>query len=249
MPRTPLEPAGSFNHGTAATLSSAVLSAIVGVVPFAATHRVPPSGTPAWAEPDATRVPVSTLRGQLPVQLLEQQPDGWAHILCSNGWSAWVDGRVLVAGATSAARAKWNWNVLFERIVIGPLAFGGAAAAIVGGFLPWLSVGSLSVNAWDLGLLAVLRGSGSSAGAKVGVALLLVAVVALPQVTKKNLPAISVAALGGVANTLSLLVFLQNQRAGVSADVGIGLILTFAGGSAILADFVLGLQRLESGRT
>jgi hypothetical protein len=38
-------------------------------------------------------VPLDAL---LPVQLLERRGD-WGHVLCSNGWSAWVDGRLLIA--------------------------------------------------------------------------------------------------------------------------------------------------------
>ncbi|MEU3854773.1 hypothetical protein [Streptomyces sp. NPDC029554] len=62
---------------------------------FRPTHVVPQHGMPAWEAPDSAR-PTVDLDPLLPVQLLERQGD-WGHVLCFNGWSAWVDGRRLVA--------------------------------------------------------------------------------------------------------------------------------------------------------
>ncbi|GGY33998.1 hypothetical protein [Streptomyces djakartensis] len=62
---------------------------------FRPTHIVPQHGMPAWEAPDPAR-PTVDLDPLLPVQLLARQGD-WGHVLCSNGWSAWVDGRRLVA--------------------------------------------------------------------------------------------------------------------------------------------------------
>ncbi|WP_432118463.1 hypothetical protein [Streptomyces sp. bgisy032] len=64
---------------------------------FRPTHVVPRHGMPAWEAPDPSR-PTVDLDPLLPVQLLERQGD-WGHVLCFNGWSAWVDGRLLVAVA------------------------------------------------------------------------------------------------------------------------------------------------------
>ncbi|MGC0333894.1 hypothetical protein RKD23_006884 [Streptomyces sp. SAI-170] len=61
---------------------------------FRPTHVVPGDGMPAWEAPDPAR-PTVPLDPLLPVQLLERSGD-WGHVLCSNGWSAWVDGRLLV---------------------------------------------------------------------------------------------------------------------------------------------------------
>ncbi|MEU0439221.1 hypothetical protein ABZ202_05465 [Streptomyces sp. NPDC006186] len=62
---------------------------------FRPTHVVPPQGMPAWAAPDPSgaAVPLDAL---LPVQLVDRRGD-WGRIVCANGWSAWVDGRLLVA--------------------------------------------------------------------------------------------------------------------------------------------------------
>lgn len=58
------------------------------------THVVPDGGLPAWAEPNPEAQPVATLGAGLPV-FVEQVLGAWAHVLCSNGWRGWVDGRRL----------------------------------------------------------------------------------------------------------------------------------------------------------
>ncbi|MFD3374892.1 MULTISPECIES: hypothetical protein [unclassified Streptomyces] len=62
---------------------------------FRPTHVVPQDGLPAWEAPDPTR-PTVPLDALLPVRLVERRGD-WGHVLCANGWSAWVDGRLLLA--------------------------------------------------------------------------------------------------------------------------------------------------------
>ncbi|MET9470044.1 hypothetical protein ABZY44_35690 [Streptomyces sp. NPDC006544] len=64
-------------------------------VDFRPTHIVPQEGLAAWETPDMSR-PTVPLDEFLPVQLLSQRGE-WGEILCANGWSAWVDGRMLVA--------------------------------------------------------------------------------------------------------------------------------------------------------
>lgn len=62
---------------------------------FRPTHVVPRAGLPAWETPgmSAPTVPLDPL---LPVRLVERLGD-WGRVLCSNGWSAWVDARLLVS--------------------------------------------------------------------------------------------------------------------------------------------------------
>ncbi|MFD6289293.1 hypothetical protein [Streptomyces sp. NPDC060205] len=62
---------------------------------FRPTHVVPRDGMAAWDAPDPVR-PTVPLDALLPVRLVERRGD-WGHVLCANGWSAWVDGRLLVA--------------------------------------------------------------------------------------------------------------------------------------------------------
>ncbi|WP_317440821.1 YrhB domain-containing protein [Streptomyces collinus] len=61
---------------------------------FTPTHLVPQGGMPAWAAPDPTLEPVARIDARVELQLLERAGD-WAHIVCSNGWSAWVDSRAM----------------------------------------------------------------------------------------------------------------------------------------------------------
>lgn len=49
----------------------------------------------AWAEPDPNAAPIARLDPYLEVMVTEQT-GAWARIVCSNEWSAWVDGRLLV---------------------------------------------------------------------------------------------------------------------------------------------------------
>ncbi|WP_240803986.1 hypothetical protein [Streptomyces sp. A0592] len=67
----------------------------IAVADFRPTHVVPPPGLSAWETPDVSR-PTAALDAFLPVQLLSRRGE-WGEILCANGWSAWVDGRLLVA--------------------------------------------------------------------------------------------------------------------------------------------------------
>ncbi|MER5411580.1 hypothetical protein [Streptomyces virginiae] len=65
------------------------------VADFRPTHVVPQEGLSAWESPDVSR-PTVPLDPFLPVQLLSRRGE-WGEVLCANGWSAWVDGRLLVA--------------------------------------------------------------------------------------------------------------------------------------------------------
>ncbi|MFC9327127.1 hypothetical protein [Kitasatospora sp. NPDC057015] len=62
---------------------------------FRPTHVAPQDGMPTWTAPDPSH-PSARLDPLLPVQLLDRQGD-WSRIVCSNGWSAWVDGRLLIS--------------------------------------------------------------------------------------------------------------------------------------------------------
>ncbi|MFD4370843.1 hypothetical protein [Streptomyces sp. NPDC058486] len=62
---------------------------------FRPTHVVPRGGLSAWQVPDPG-YPTVPLDAFLPVRLMDRTGD-WGQVLCSNGWSAWVDARLLVA--------------------------------------------------------------------------------------------------------------------------------------------------------
>jgi hypothetical protein len=54
----------------------------------------PHSGLAAWATADTSQ-PTTPIPPDLDVHVGERQGD-WARVVCSNGWSAWVDGRQLI---------------------------------------------------------------------------------------------------------------------------------------------------------
>jgi len=72
---------------------------------YSQTHVVPTEGLPAWAGPDGSAAPAANLDPGLDVMLIEFRAD-WAHVRCSNGWEAWVDGRRLVALAPAPTTAS-----------------------------------------------------------------------------------------------------------------------------------------------
>jgi len=74
------------------------------VTSFAPTHTVQQSGLDTRQHPDAAQSPNGRLDPWLDVQVQRWHGD-WAEVLCSNGWSAWVDGRGLALMAATAAPA------------------------------------------------------------------------------------------------------------------------------------------------
>ena len=61
---------------------------------WAPTHTVPARGLSAWAAPDPSAPPVTSLGAGLPVRVVERS-GAWARVSCDNGWTGWVDGRAL----------------------------------------------------------------------------------------------------------------------------------------------------------
>jgi Uncharacterised protein family UPF0547 len=59
------------------------------------THRVPDAGMAAWTAPDPKLPPAVTLNGRLELVVAERAGD-WARVAAVNGWTGWVDGRLLV---------------------------------------------------------------------------------------------------------------------------------------------------------
>lgn len=66
------------------------------------TDEVPPTGMAAYAEPDPSLTPLTSLSAGLRLHRVEDR-GAWAKVAADNGWSAWVDGRLLVPLAASAA--------------------------------------------------------------------------------------------------------------------------------------------------
>ena len=62
------------------------------------THSVPPQGMRSWAAPDPNGPVVANLAPGLPIQVTEVR-GAWARIVCSNGWTGWIDGRIIGVAA------------------------------------------------------------------------------------------------------------------------------------------------------
>jgi hypothetical protein len=63
---------------------------------WGATHAVAATPARAWAAPDPSQPPVAELAPRTEVRVLERRGD-WARVDASNGWSGWVDARLLVS--------------------------------------------------------------------------------------------------------------------------------------------------------
>jgi hypothetical protein len=66
--------------------------------PWVPTHSVPPQGLRAWQAPDPSGPVVANLAPGLPIQVSEVR-GAWARVICSNGWTGWIDGRIIGVAA------------------------------------------------------------------------------------------------------------------------------------------------------
>ena len=213
---------------------------------FTPTHVVPSGGLQAWASPDPSQPVVATIEARVEVVVREER-GAWAEVVCNNGWSAWVDGRRLVAvGATGpvpstpaptsarAAAPQVDANTL-KRLATPPVV--GAAALAVGTLLPWTRSDFGSGSSFDVPI-SFLWSTTPSNGVKLGVLLLLLAiaggvVAVLPDVQRFRV------AIGGVAALCTVVFVIQLQRAlsGSSLNVtdvlGFGVLVALAGAIAL----------------
>jgi hypothetical protein len=75
-----------------------VLASQVPVNPIRAwnpTHLTPPSGAPAWAQPNPALPPVMMIPGNVEL-VLEQRAGDWAQVRAANGFAGFVDARLLI---------------------------------------------------------------------------------------------------------------------------------------------------------
>lgn len=86
---------GSVGHETTMPMSPAVGLNPPAPPPWSPTHEVAIRAQ-AWENPDPSSPTTGALDAHLLVQVLDRQGD-WAHVACSNGWSAWIDARNLTA--------------------------------------------------------------------------------------------------------------------------------------------------------
>jgi hypothetical protein len=71
---------------------------------FSPTHAAPHDGLPAWSTPDPSK-PTQPIPPDLEVEVADRFGD-WARVVCSNGWTAWVDGTRLIDVTEARARAS-----------------------------------------------------------------------------------------------------------------------------------------------
>lgn len=102
----------------------------------------------------------------------------------------------------------------------------GVVLTVLGGFLPWLSLLDVRQNAWRISVTGVLLGGRIGRGLAVGPILLLSAVALLPRVRRAI-----VLAVGLLVVVLAVLAAVRGYG---PYDLGPGLLVTGAGGLAIV---------------
>ena len=247
----------------------APLPAPVAPAPFAApvssdgfrpSHVVPATGLAAYAAHDAAQPAVSTLDPSLPVQVIDRWGD-WAQIACSNGWSAWVDGRCLldasaapaatVAAPTAATIARRR-NPLSGALLLvctlprgvaaGPAAVGalaalGAVLVAIGSFLPLLSIeGVPTLSSWDAPAAFLVSNNPDPSDFKLGFLLVGGAVLVLiPLLSRRALPPLLLIAFAVPATNLGVHLLLLKARTEGYPNLGVGALMATAGGFLIVA--------------
>jgi hypothetical protein len=204
---------------------------------LAATHHVPPGGMDWWSEPDPESAPDGRLDALVPLEVLEETV-GWARVRASNGWEAWVDASQLVAGPAPDPTRRAT------RVSIA-LSIAGAAIAIIGSFLPWFTTGGADVSAWDIRVVALFTKEPTDLAVDAGPIILLTALVLVMLVLRRPLPAWAALALAAVPLVVGIagLSFFRDLP-GSGADLGIGVIVTLAGGFVMLAGAALSPRML-----
>jgi hypothetical protein len=107
---------------------------------FRATHVVPPEGLVVYATPDPSQATGAALDPGLAVAVAEVQGP-WTRIVCSNGFTGWVDGRRLGpvagpvgpgAGPVAGGRDRTTtWALVLIAVIL--LATAAGVASTLGG--------------------------------------------------------------------------------------------------------------------
>jgi hypothetical protein len=225
---------------------------------FTATHAAPDGGLRAWAAPDPSQQPITTIQARVEMIVLEQLGD-WAHIECSNGWSAWVDARKLVAQhapaptpppATSEPSprpaAATTANAVAEFLARPVMTVGErslvvqdlipAAGIILGALLSWFRIKhGPSSNSFDVPLLFLLDYKTRARTLKLGWLLLVAAGVSVAPLEKR----FHQIALGVTAGVCVLFIIQLQRVVGVFGGhanildfIGFGTIITLAAAGA-----------------
>ena len=217
------------------------------MMPFTPTHRVPAGGMDSWPRPDAQAPRGPRINEALVVQSTDRLGD-WAKVVFDNGWSAWVDGRLLepVLGTRKNTTPGPGSGRAFDLAAIRSdrtrvAGLGGALLVALASVLPWLRGTGQSVNSYDVRAKVLIDyKSNATSGLTIGVILLLLSaalVVAIAVGRKERLTQwLGVATIG-----VPGLYVVQLQRAlsnvpgaGITDFIGIGILAAVAGGALVL---------------
>lgn len=184
--------------------------------PWKPARQVPPTGMAAWSSPDPSMAPVANLSPGVQLRVDEQR-GAWARVTGSNGWTGWVDARILQpigavapAGgpAVMAQPAAWAAG---SRVAGGASSMGevhilgviGAIVMVVGLFLDW---GGGNGFDWPMASAWPLYEAVSWSQPTMGVVLIVAAALILIAAVVPAVPSIvqRVAALIGVLLTAGL---------------------------------------------
>ena len=209
----------------------------------------------SWPRPDPSAVAGPRIGGGLEVQVVDRLGD-WAKVMFDNGWTAWVDGRLLVArGAAPAVRATpaaAGATFDFQAILADrtkSFALGGALLVLLSSILPWFRGGGTSTNAFDVQLQFLFDyKTTSTGGLKVGWLLLALAIAIVVAVVKNaDTRIVMGAGIGAIA--VAALFGIQLQRfvskvpgASLTDAIGFGVLLAAAGGALVAFSFKLGAK-------
>lgn len=231
---------------------------------FRPTHRVGDTRMATYARPEAAAVLEAQLDPALEVRVLEQRPDGWAHVECSNGWTTWVDGRKLVgalvgrpAGTAHAATPRPSTVALprsggsSEAVPLALSVLGGALI-LVGAVTPWYRFPLGHTTSFHVPVrYLVLRTQGvtqPSAGALLLPAVALVALgcvlLALGNRRAARVPLLVGAA---IATNLALFGFMRWLHPATGLGISIGIPLTVSGGVLVVIAHVQTRDRRKEG--
>lgn len=213
---------------------------------FAPGNRVPPGGLATWPSPDATQAPGPMLPANLPVMVTERWGE-WARVTCSNGWEAWVDARLLLAGAERPSAAGLDESPLRVGSVAVSLPLLGVAAAAIGAVLsPWLQPpGAGGTRASKLPIKFLVDPNINSAGGPKILWLLILLIAAgafltVRPISRKlrktcgwGLVLVATMFLTNVQRALSMAQQGGFQAGSVFANLGFGVYLTAIGGLLI----------------
>jgi hypothetical protein len=183
------------------------------------------------------------------VAVVARQGD-WTRVLCSNGWSAWVDGRDLTplsaASVPAATPAAGHPAVAGHAGLAFSPALIGAAAVALGALLGWTRGQGLGANSLDIPLLSLIDFKASDSAVKVGFLVLGLAAAGVAGSLQPSRAWLKkVAGIGAVVVSVLFIVQIQRVISQIGAGsvfsvLGLGVPLTLAGGLVLIFEEKLG---------